>query len=558
MKNYKILFMFLVLSILKTNAQIQVSLNVDSNPTPEISEWANRNNLAILTVTNTDPSLEDEEYKIKVEMYKDGEMMFETNNNVATQYIEMGVVTFLADEIIPYSAINFTNNSFRNHVLQTGMLPAGEYSFCVTLLNLNNQVISSPNPECRPMIFTDYQMPELIDPINDKQVSALLVPTIVFNWTPVTPQPPVDLGVKYIIEVKEVLSGQTPSQAFHVNTAIIEEEDIMGTQFNWPVDMDAPDETTQYVWSVKPVSTSNDNPFQQGNNGFVSVQDFTILEGDDLDGFTGEDECICTNGAIDNPEIFVFRPLPSIDPKLIEIMGVNDWGTSINQCEIEGYTNDYTIELHVNWGENHSNDANHFYYGSITHDYDYHTIPEQICLTITKTHNVENFQCETSYCVDVPIEVLNAINDTAICECNNSFTIPDLTLTQPYPTTFPKKLQLGNVTQIRNAVRDCNNDYNEIDPQFNSYKYTFDTTINWDTNHNAESITNSGPFEHEYTATDSIPKKIFVSVAVAPKTGYDGTPCTRTFYVDVPQNIQDLNIVTPLPPTGTIVENDTI
>lgn len=558
MKNPYILILFFILSFLKTTAQIQVSLNVDSNPTPEISEWVNRNNLAILTVTNTDPSMEDVAYKIKVEMYKDGDMMLETTDGVATQYIEMGTVTFLADEIIPYSAINFTNTNFRNHVLQTGMLPAGEYSFCVTLIDTNTNVISIPNPECKPMIFTDYQMPELIDPIEDKQVSALLVPTIVFNWTPVTPQPPADLGVKYILEVKEVLSGQSPAQAFHVNTAIIDEEDIMGTQFNWPSDLDAPDETTQYVWSVKPVSTSNDNPFQQGNNGFVSVQDFTVLAGDDLDNFSGEDECECTISGINSSNLLVFQPLPQLDPTLLHFTGINGLIPLIKQCNDADDPNDYSIEVKINWDNTHMNETQ-MTYQNISHDYDNHDIPEEICVTFIRTEIANpNNQCEISYCVDVPIEILNAINETALCECNNTFTIPDLTLSQPYPTTFPKKLQLGNVTQIRDAVRDCNNEYNEIDPQFNTYKYTFDTTINWDKNHNAESITNSGPFEHEYTATDSIPSTIAINVAIAPKPGYNGTPCTRTFTVNVPQNLQDLNIITPLPPSRTIAENDTI
>jgi len=313
MKKLYILVVFLFL-ILNTNAQLQVSLNVDSNPTPEISEWVDRQELAILTVTNTDPDWEAD-YKIKVEMYKDGVKMFETNNSVLTQTLELGTVTFLADEIIPYSAINFTNNSFEQTVLQTGMLPAGEYSFCLSLIHVDSglPLTSSPTtPICLPMIMTAYQMPELISPISNVNFDSQLVPTITFNWTPVTPMPPADLGIKYIIAISEVYSGQSSStQAFHVNSPIIEEEILVGTQFTWPTDIDAPDELTQYVWSVRPLSASNDNQFLQGNNGFVPSQTFTITPAADQ---TVED-CECDKYNLTQPIVEIVQLEPNNYPR---------------------------------------------------------------------------------------------------------------------------------------------------------------------------------------------------------------------------------------------------
>ncbi|MFT4851171.1 MAG: hypothetical protein ACI83B_003735, partial [Sediminicola sp.] len=41
----------LLLQVIAGHAQLQATLNVDSNPTPELSEWVNRTDLAILTVT---------------------------------------------------------------------------------------------------------------------------------------------------------------------------------------------------------------------------------------------------------------------------------------------------------------------------------------------------------------------------------------------------------------------------------------------------------------------------------------------------------------------------
>ncbi|WP_282073569.1 hypothetical protein [Polaribacter atrinae] len=270
-----IIFILVLFVSIALNAQIQVNLNVSSNPTPELFEWANRTDLAILTVTNSDERLIGTDYKIKVKVSLDNELVLETNMGVMTQKLPLGSQTFLADEIIPYDAINFKNNSFKNKMIQTGLLPAGVYTFCVSLIDLNGKTISTPAEVCRTMLITAYQLPELLFPIDNFSITANLAPTILFTWSPVSPTPPAQLGVKYIIAITEVQPGQSVSQAFHVNYPIIEEEVIGRTQFNWPLDLNTPDETTQYVWSIKPV-TFNDNPYKSGVNGFSYIETFTL------------------------------------------------------------------------------------------------------------------------------------------------------------------------------------------------------------------------------------------------------------------------------------------
>jgi hypothetical protein len=270
-----IIFLLVLFVSITINAQVQVNLNVSSNPTPELFEWANRTDLAILTVTNSDERLIGTDYKIKVKVSLDNEVVLETNMNVMAQKLELGSQTFLADEIIPYNAINFKNNSFKNKMIQTGLLPAGVYSFCVSLIDLNGKTISTPAEVCRTMLITAYQLPELLFPIDNISIKVNLAPTILFTWSPVSPTPPAQLGVKYIIAITEVQPGQSVSQAFHVNYPILEEEVIGRTQFNWPLDLNTPDETTQYVWSIKPV-TFNDNPYKSGVNGFSYIETFSL------------------------------------------------------------------------------------------------------------------------------------------------------------------------------------------------------------------------------------------------------------------------------------------
>lgn len=412
--------MLISFSIKTSYAQVTVALNVDSHPSPQISEWVNRTNLAILTVTNTDERLEGTEYKIKVKLFLDGDLIAETNNSVAIQTLELGTQTFLADEIIPYSALEFHNRGYERQVMQTGMLPAGEYQFCVSLLDLNGEVISVPEIICQPMIITAYQMPELMMPIDDQEITSQLVPSIIFRWTPMTPMPSAEDGVKYIIAVSKVGDGQSPSQAFHVNYPIIEEEIMAGTQFIWPTDLDAPEETTQYVWSIKPVSFE-DNPYKSGSNGFVDVETFIITRADDIE----LDDCACTDE---------------------------------NQTQ------------------------------------------------------------------------------------------PELTITQPEPNNYPRKLELGNVTQLRDYLISCNNNLSIT-------SHSIDVEIVWDEDH-TDNLTNNGPFEHLYSIIDEIPEQVCVNVSIAPREGYNGGQCEKEFCINVPQSFQDLNIGDT--PTGNIAVNDTI
>ena len=276
MKKLHILLVLILSIYIKLNAQeIKVSLNVDSNPNPEISEWVDRAELALLTIVNTNEKYEDLQYKIQTKIYKDGELVVETKTNqMPVMYLPFGSETFLADEIVPYNALKFYGN-IKKTIIQTGLLPAGIYSFCVSLVDLKGNSLTKQERICKPMLITDYQLPELIYPIENTTISAQNLPSTIFTWSPIAPTPPGDEGVKYIIAITEVKDKQSPARAFDVNYPLVEEEIMAGTQFNWPTDIDMPDEDTQYVWSIKPI-TFNDNPYKSGKNSFVKIGSFNV------------------------------------------------------------------------------------------------------------------------------------------------------------------------------------------------------------------------------------------------------------------------------------------
>ena len=256
-------------------AQVRVDLNVDSNPNPRMADWVNRTELAMLTVTNGDPRLEGLEYRINVRVLQNGRPVVQTRSNmVPAKRLQLGSDVFLADEIITYSALSFSGDIERR-IVQTGMLPAGFYEFCASLTDMQGQTISTPQEVCRPMRITSYQAPELIYPTGDVILTPEMLSSTQFTWTPVTPAPPAEMGVKYILTVTEILPPQSPSQAFFVNYPLIEEEVMATTQFLWPVDLDLPDQTTHFTWSVKAVSL-DDDPYVEDNSGFAQIGTFIV------------------------------------------------------------------------------------------------------------------------------------------------------------------------------------------------------------------------------------------------------------------------------------------
>ena len=425
-------FIIIIISFFWTNivfsqmSPVWIQLAVDNNPPSEISEWVNQPGLATFIVTNSDPALEDVEYTIKVDMYLDGDLVVTTNNSVAIQSLTIGSQVFLAEDIIPGSALEFPSQSFQNNLTQTGMLPAGNYEFCVSVESVFGDFITQPDDKCENMFITDYQMPELILPLPNQQVNSTLLPTTIFTWSPMIPSPPATLGLKYILSVYEVQDGQVPYQAFLNNLPIIEEE-VFGTQFSWPPFIVSTGEQIQYIWSVKPVNLNND-PYLSSGNGFVVPETFTVVP------MMGEQQ----NNSLDT------------------------------LCD----------------------------------------------------------------CVDVQSQFITSIQPF-LTQQITSASIPELTISQPEPVLYPRKIELSGVVDIRDALFDC------ITPTTESVVIS-SVDINWDTA-TTETTMNNGPFEHEYGVGEQIPDFITVTYKIENIPYHPEFLCEKVAWAPMPQSILDLN-----------------
>ncbi|MEO6940952.1 MAG: hypothetical protein ABI444_12575 [Candidatus Kapaibacterium sp.] len=255
-------------SSIAQRSTLRAVLNVSPHPTPYISEWANRHETATLIVTNTgNVSIQA---KFSVEVKKDGSPVARTKpEKMLPVTIPVGISTWNAEQMIPFSAVDFIGEA-RTTAMRTGMLPAGEYEYCVDLLNPINNASLIGSQICRPFSLTSYQVPLLLQPEDQSALTGQTRPT--FRWTAITP--PAQGAIRYDVSVAEVLQGEQPSQVFRSGRNTFRNSVSSTTQLLWPPDISLPASGSRYVWYVRAYDDHN-NPIGEPD-GYSSPSTFTV------------------------------------------------------------------------------------------------------------------------------------------------------------------------------------------------------------------------------------------------------------------------------------------
>lgn len=253
-------------------SQLRMTLTIAPKPSPYLSDWSSKKETAILTVINSGQSTVMA--KIDAQVSLNGTLKAQTKYaSMPIIAIPTGVSTFLADQIIPAGAVSFQGGVDQT-AIKTGMLPAGNYQLCVSLLAANsptNKLVELP--ACKAFLLTSYQPPMLQLPTNKAIVNSNVRPT--FHWTPVTPTP--TGKVRYQVVVFQVMQGQTPAQAFKSNKPILDRDATLPTQMLWPADIPFPAAATQFVWSVRAYDAQN-KPIGEPD-GYATPFSFTTVKG---------------------------------------------------------------------------------------------------------------------------------------------------------------------------------------------------------------------------------------------------------------------------------------
>lgn len=243
---FSLLMIMLLSGLLESHCQVNLTLNVDPNPSPKVIEWALNAQTVTLTVVNLNNT--PVKYRIKAELYKEGELIGETKPELMN-FISVEATSteiHFAEDIVPESAVKLYGDISKT-LLKTNKIPAGNYRLCVKLIDENGQKLT--NETCQPFIITDYQQPRLILPQDGSILPYTgVVPNLSFQWSAVVPQP--KFPVTYTVRLVPMNKNQTKLNAFRYNTPIFEEDVINNINLQWPTNALEVEVDQNYVWAV--------------------------------------------------------------------------------------------------------------------------------------------------------------------------------------------------------------------------------------------------------------------------------------------------------------------
>jgi hypothetical protein len=235
---------------LKGNAQVSINLALNTRPQPWLADWASPVN-GIMILTYTPGAISDPAIKIRTTVADGaGNPIAVSNINSARVYmLKPGVNQFSMANALQMENLLFVGN-YKASIRRSGRLPAGQYQLTIQVTNATGDVVRATQSKF--FFVTSYQLPVLMSPANGARLDAHTAQSvIVFRWTPVTPayaEP-----VVYRVQVFEVLSGQTPMQAFRANRPLLDEATRGLTQYAWHVNLPMIDSAAnrQFIWTVQ-------------------------------------------------------------------------------------------------------------------------------------------------------------------------------------------------------------------------------------------------------------------------------------------------------------------
>lgn len=260
-------FCALLCSMLPTNAQVNIVLNVQPTPAANFNTWSQRNEVITLVSAG---SAQGSTLSIKINATletADGTPVAKTDITRAAlrQLPAAGSAIFYAKDVFDPGAFIF-NSAFQNQLNQTGKLKAGTYRLIVSLFNAAGTAQIS-NEQTKIFTIVAAQLPVLIAPANEAILNEEAAQTaIVFRWTPILPRP--QEPVSYTILVFEILDGQTPMQALRSNQPILNTEVRGATQYVWRPQLGMAEEgRNKFIWTIRSTDVSGTAITGESTNG---------------------------------------------------------------------------------------------------------------------------------------------------------------------------------------------------------------------------------------------------------------------------------------------------
>ncbi len=259
-----------------TSAQINTTLNVLTNPTATLSDWANQNAIVNFIVTKNDSGSRNVIFKTDITLL-DGTIVGTTDVTKATPVtLTRGTRVFFSKDVLLLQIMQFSGK-YKTILERTGKLPSDNYQLSVQVLQPTTfQPLATAKTKNFNVVA--LQLPILVMPLNNDSLNRLVAQTaITFRWTPLVPK--TSILPTYRIQVFEVLAHQQPVQALRSNQPILDINVRGITQYIWQprLAFNITDSLpVKFIWTLQTLDDRGQPAVQTDGNGESRSEPFTF------------------------------------------------------------------------------------------------------------------------------------------------------------------------------------------------------------------------------------------------------------------------------------------
>jgi hypothetical protein len=240
------------------------SFVVDPFPSGYLSDWETNPTIASLTIANGTAA--DAFVTIYFSVARgSGDIILQGQSD--PQLVPAGTSAMFSSAST-FDGTSSYDTRIEDVIVRTGRFPQDDYTACVTVTDETGLVIADNLCGFFSTIAPDP--PYLLFPSDGDTITT---PDPIFEWTPI--QAPVTVQARYVVQVAEILPGQTPYEA--LTSRILHYEDFgqFMPALQYPIGAQPFQQGRQYAWWVQ--SLDLDGYPMSANEGRSEVWTFTYL-----------------------------------------------------------------------------------------------------------------------------------------------------------------------------------------------------------------------------------------------------------------------------------------
>ncbi|MGA2296693.1 MAG: hypothetical protein ABSG15_03995 [FCB group bacterium] len=243
-------------------ANINVSVNLKRPLPPLFSTWRNDPTVIQVILNPTQNYSQVRIAFIVTDLDRDKQVVKTNDLSPAMPRFNLytGVPLILTgNQLIRDQALDI-DPSIRKWSTTTQMLPEGDYEFCVKILDINGNVITTTGVTCRTAIITIPEPPVLISPTGGITLEYTTTILPQFIWSPIT-NPPPGILINYLLKIAPEFNGQDDRTALENNTPLFNKLLQPGRLSYQYMPSDIPflrySDAIAYVWQIQALDGNN-------------------------------------------------------------------------------------------------------------------------------------------------------------------------------------------------------------------------------------------------------------------------------------------------------------